>query len=102
MRIIATTFAENALLTELSEHLSTKGIAPSLINYEDGFGATVWSIYDLDEIPAARDWPHEKRLHFMEMYGTKIGGATEDAWVKMSSYVDEYIENKGKGMIYAE
>jgi ATP-dependent RNA circularization protein (DNA/RNA ligase family) len=92
VRIIATAPAENEILAELTEHLSAKGIVPSVINYEDGFGITVWSVYDLDEIPAARNWTHEKRLRFMEKYGSKIGGATEDSWAKISSYVDEYLK----------
>ena len=96
MKIIATTPAENKILTELSEHLRSKGIFPSLINYKDGFGATVWSVYDLDSIPAARNWSYEERLRFMEKYGAKIGGATEDAWVRISTYVDEHLENKIK------
>jgi hypothetical protein len=61
--------------------------------YEDGFGATVWSVDDLDEVPAACDWSTEERLRFMEMYGEKIGGATDDAWARLNSYVDEYLEN---------
>ena len=27
------------------------------------------------------------------IYGAKIGGATDDAWAKMSAFVDEYLEN---------
>jgi hypothetical protein len=94
LRIIATNPAEHKILPELTEHLVSKGIFPSVTRYEYGFGVTVWSIDDLNEIPAARDWSHEERLRFMEMYGAKIGGSTEDAWARMSSFVDEYLKNR--------
>jgi len=93
MQIIATTREENALLADIAEYTKTKGIRPSLNYYEDGFGATTWSIDDLDNNSIARNWPHEKRLRFMEMYGEKIGGATDDVWARMNAYVDEYIKN---------
>jgi len=95
MRIIATTSDENEFLADLAEYSRSKGIYPSLTQYEDGFGITVWSVDDLDEVPVASEWSYEDRLRFMEMYGSKIGGATEDAWVKLRTYVDEYLaENK--------
>lgn len=94
MRIIATAPEENELLAELTEHIRAKGIYPDITRYEDGFGVTVWSIGDLDEIPTAKDWPLEERLRFMELYGGKIGGATDDAWSRMRSYVDEYLESQ--------
>jgi hypothetical protein len=92
VRIIATTPEESKFLAEIAEFLEPKGIYPSLTNYRDGFGITVWSVDDLDEIPEAEDWTEEERLKFMETYGEKIGGATEDARAKISSYVDEYLE----------
>jgi len=93
MLLIATTQEEDALLADIAEYAKTKGIHPSLNSYEDGFGATTWSIDDLDNNPIARNWPHEKRLRFMEKYGEKIGGATDDAWARMDAYVDEYTKN---------
>jgi len=90
MRIIATTPEESGLLVDLAEHCKAKGVYPSLTQYGDGFGITVWSVDDLDEAPAALGWSREKRLRFMELYGDKIGGATDDAWAKLADYVDEY------------
>jgi len=93
MQIIATTQADDALLADIAEYAKTKGIYPSLNYYEDGFGVTTWSIDDLDNNAIACKWPREKRIRFMEMYGEKIGGATDDAWARMDSFVDEYIKN---------
>ena len=91
MRIIATCPTEHKILHELVEYLFSKGIIPSVTRYEYGFGITVWSVDDLNEIPAARNWTAEERIIFMKIYGRKIGGATADAWEKMSAYVDEYL-----------
>ena len=98
MRLIATSQEEDAFLLDIAEYIKTKGIYTSITRNEDGFGATTWSIDDLDNNTIARNWPHEKRLHFMKMYGEKIGGATDDAWAKMDAYVDEYTKNH-KGLM---
>jgi len=94
MRLIATEPEHNALLEEIAERIRGLGIYPEITKYENGFGITVWSINDLDEIPAAQNWPREKRLRFMEIYGEKIGGATDDAWARMNCYVDKFLQNE--------
>ena len=95
MRIIATAPEENDLLADLTEYCKIKGIYPSVTKYEYGFGITVWSVNDLLAAPASCNWPYEERLRFMEMYGDKIGGATEDSWAKLNAFVDEYAKNRG-------
>ncbi|MCL2578154.1 MAG: hypothetical protein FWE27_08930 [Defluviitaleaceae bacterium] len=94
MRIIATEPSENAILTEIAELLQNKGVFPRVTKYEDGFGVTVWSVSDLDNAPAAEEWSQDEKIRFMEQYGDKIGGATEDSWVKINSYIDLFIADR--------
>lgn len=96
MRIIATQQSENSLLEELVDYLQAKGITVSTTNYEDGFGITVWSVNDLDGISATEDWTHNEKIRFMEEYGGKIGGATDDSWAKLASFVESYIADQIK------
>ena len=94
MRIIATKPEENAILINLFDELTAKGVNCDVTRYEDGFGITVWSVDDLIEISETRNWPLEKKIRFMEYANRKIGGATEDGWEKLRTQVEQFIEDE--------
>ena len=94
MKFIATMPGENAILKKLTKELREKKIYPDVINYEDGFGVTVWSIDDLGSFSVTHDWPLEEKIRFMELYGHKIGGANDENWEMLRTFIDCFVDDR--------
>jgi len=94
MRLIATTQNENEIVDNLATELKNKGVYSDVTHYEDGFGITVWSINDLQDVEVTQSWPRDEKMRFMESCGHKLGGATEDHWEILRELVSNYISKK--------
>jgi len=99
MKLIAEKPEENAVIANLAKELRDKNIYADVVNYEDGFGLTVWSVDDLECISETQEWTQEEKIRCMEYADRKLGGATEDSWERLKSLAADYIDERKKNNI---